>query len=200
LEEFDALLENPINWKKTWKKRYEVYIGMPRIGTEIYNVLEDARYYTDKGQMVVSGTAGEMWVTSLDKIQRTYVTCGGCKITEEFLRSKAINGVIPWIKVRAEGKSCHRCVHIPLKYRNIPIQTSYGTVLYINRDGIKHGMGDFVITGGFMNGRPDLMDIWAVNGEIFARTYDMRSFPEIYQKVKGGAQNFKTPYPKLDIQ
>ena len=51
--------------------------------------------------------------------------------------------------------------------------------MYANRQGVKHGKGDFIIASDAGN-KPNLSDIWVVNGEIFPKTYDLRSFSGMF--------------------
>ena len=48
------------NWKRTSKKKYQIYVCMPPLGTKVYNFLENAHYETsEKKPFVLSGTVGE---------------------------------------------------------------------------------------------------------------------------------------------
>ena len=82
--------------------------------------------------------------------------------------------------------------HLPLGIRNFPVQTSWGDTLYANRDGIGHGVGDFIVCSD-ANGMPNLSDMWVVNGEVFPTTYDMRAFPGLGLT---GDKAAETPVPK----
>lgn len=60
-------------------------------------------------------------------------------------------------------------MHIPVNVQ-MQVSTAWGDVLIANRPGVPHGNGDFLVCGE-KNGRPDLSDVWVVNGKVFATTY-----------------------------
>lgn len=55
----------------------------------------------------------------------------------------------------------------------VSVNTAWGDVLHVNRDGVPHGDGDYLVCAVGKDGKPDLSDVWVVNGKIFPSTYDM---------------------------
>ena len=56
---------------------------------------------------------------------------------------------------------------------NFRIETCWST-LTVNRSGVDHGMGDFLVCEASAKGRPDFSRLWSVNGRAFENTYAMR--------------------------
>ena len=62
VQEYAPIMQRE-NWKRTHKKKYQIFVCMPPLGTKVYNHLEDTHYVTsEKKPFVLSGTAGEQWV------------------------------------------------------------------------------------------------------------------------------------------
>ena len=180
-------------FKQTRKKKYNVYMCMPPKGTQVTNRLEGSHYQTDENKpFVLSGTVGETWVIDANKLAKTYTFADGSTITSESLKSKLKNGLIDWVKLTTKqvGMDINFAAHLPLSIKNYPVPTSWGDILYANRDGVSHGNGDFLVCAS-INGQPNYNDMWVVNGEIFPSTYDMRAFPGL-----GSGTAKETPVPK----
>lgn len=189
-------LEDFRNWKRTNEKNYEIYACMPRIGTKVHNKLENTRYITnEERKFVLSGTMGEEWVIDVTTLSDEYVFADGTPITYDALTKKLTSGVIDWFKIKPlpGGGKQNWAFHLPLSIKNFPVQTIKGDTLYANRDGVGHGVGDFIVASD-LGGYPNLNDIWIVNGIVFPNTYDMRSFPGLITADKRVAVN--TPVPK----
>lgn len=185
---------NGLQFKGTRKKEYTVYVCMPPKGTKVTNKLEGASYTTNEERpFVISGTVGEQWVIDAGKLIKTYCFANGMELSPDTLKARVKNGMIEWmhLKTRPFGSGeMYFAAHLPLSVKNYPVQTSWGDVLYANRDGVPHGNGDFLVCPS-VNGQPNPNDMWVVNGEVFATTYDMRAFPGLGSKVK----NKETPLP-----
>lgn len=193
-----GMMADPDNWKKTFAKTHYVYIGMPRKSTVVRNVLDEKVYPCYKNNFIVSGPVGELSVMSVADICHNYVKQDGSRITMDYLNKKVENNAINWFKAKsASGRACRIAFHIPIKYTDVPIKTPSGEILIANRSGIKHGAGDFIVTWRGSNGRPDWSEIKIVNGILFSKTYDMRSFPELC--VAGSTKATDIPKPKYDI-
>jgi hypothetical protein len=179
-------LNNPKNWKKTHKKSYKVWICRPATGTQCTNVLEGANYVTDQNkQFIISGTVGETWVIDAGKLAKTYTFDDGTPITPDTLKSKLNrSGQIDWTKLQTkqDGMAINYAFHLPLSIKNFPVQTSWGDTLLANRDGIRHGKGDFLVCAD-NGGQPNLSDVWVVNGEVFPSTYDLHAFPNMFDSA-----------------
>lgn len=176
-------LSNTKNWKGTQKKNYEIYACMPPLGTKVSNFLEGSHYVTDEDKkFVISGTRGERWTMNVKKLAETYCFLDGAPITAEALAKKAKKvgnqTVVDWMRLKTLPGGGPRvwAFHLPASIQNFPVTTSWGERLLANRPGVKHGTGDFLVASD-AGGRPNLQDVWVVNGEVFPDTYDMRAFP-----------------------
>lgn len=204
----DVLLDearNHNNWKRTCKKKYDIWMCMPRPGKSVTNFLEGSHYVTNENKpFVLSGTVGECWTVDAKKLFKTYRLFGGQPLTVDYLKSKMVNGKLDWIHLEtvADGQVNWAFFLNPRKYgvqavTNFPVQTSWGETLLANRPEVKHGMGDFLVCTD-NNGLPNFNDMWVVNGAIFPNTYDMRAFPGLTGvQMKQGRQT--TPRPNTRV-
>lgn len=185
-------ISNRNNWKKTHKKLYEVYVCMPKLGTKVTNRLEGAYYETNENKrFVISGTVGETWVIDEKKLMTTYCFLDDKPITPEELKNRTKNGIIDWMHLKTiTNETTNWAFYLPASVRNLPVKTSWGDVLLANRDGIGHGKGDFLVCSD-AGGRPNLNDMWVVNGNIFPTTYSMKAFPNFGLPMDGK----ETPKP-----
>lgn len=199
----NAMLCNPENWKKTRKNSYSIWATITQPGVTIYNSLEDADYETDEQFCVVlSGTRGEKWITTLDKFAKKYYFSSSVDeslpkkpinpslsnsamidasqpITKKAImaRGKKVNGtlLLPWTSVTTIPRGTaytNYCFHLPLSVKNFPVKTADGETLIANREGIAHAVGDFILCSMTPDGLPNLRDVWVVNGEVFLDTYN----------------------------
>lgn len=185
---------NVTNWKRTSKKKYQIYVCMPPLGTKVYNQLEDVHYETsEKKPFVLSGTAGEQWVIDPAKLFKTYQLPNGQPLNLDFLKTKGHPYKVNWFKIEtivdAANPVYNWALFVP-KGTQLGVPTSWGDVLTANRSGVPHGLGDYLVCADGGN-CPNLADMWVVNGEIFPATYDMRAFPGKSAALKGEA-----PIPK----
>jgi hypothetical protein len=192
---------DPSQYKRTSKKKYNVYLGMPVAGTKVHNFLEKADYVTEDGKrFVLSGTRGEQWVVPFKKLQEAYVfDSNKQRINEASLRDRMVNiggaALLDWTKLETiPGAVTNWALFIPLG--NIfPVKTAWGAVLTVNAPGVPHGKGDFVVCAD-AGGQPNLHDMWVVNGEVFPSTYDMRGFAKLGLTE---LTNVETEKPKTQI-
>lgn len=169
-------------WRKTRKIQYSIKARFS-IGENIFNNLECSKYVTNSIECIVlKGTVGEEWVTTVDSRQKTYVLKNGSPITDRVIKDmKGKSKLGGWVDIMPSKKPHNTFTNYALflnskKYRNISIATSYGTVLMANRVGIPHGRGDFLVCGVLPNGQPDFGNMWVVNGKVFVNTYSTVSF------------------------
>lgn len=177
------------NWKRTCAKQYEVYICMPVPGTKTRNALENCTYITDqKRPFIISGTLGETWTIDANKFASKYGVRkpgGLAPVDIDKYNQAYLNGqTVDWRKFEArpgQGRAWAFFLDID-KYgnaaKNFPVQTSWGDTLIANRTGIQHGHGDFLVCED-VNGRPDLSNMWVVNGRVFVRTYNLQQFKNL---------------------
>lgn len=194
-EELMRYINNPHNYHVAKKKQYDIWCCIPKLGTQVYNRLEHATYVTspEKNNFVVlSGTVGEQWVISFEKLLKTYTPSSEETILSVLHREFGLQGGTPyaqriqacavqygatadWFKVHPRTDStCYWACFVPSQYQ-FAINTAWGSVLLGNRIGIPHGWGDFVVCSE-VNGSPNLNDRWVVNGAVFATTYNNRGW------------------------
>jgi len=160
------------NIYKVGKAEYEVTIwpadlAMQEKG-EIYNQLEDCRYTPKEGQVVIEGTAGEMWCAPIDKVCRTYTDMDGQPLTPE-----TFEGLDAPMSVKTRVAEMENWAFQVPAGETMMVETSWGETLTANRSGIPHGTGDYIVMASLPNGEPDFNDRWVVNGEIFDKTYNV---------------------------
>uniref|UniRef100_UPI0025DC3EB5 S-layer homology domain-containing protein n=1 Tax=uncultured Intestinimonas sp. TaxID=1689265 RepID=UPI0025DC3EB5 len=156
-------------WFLTGKTSYAIQGKMVSASTDVYNELEDVSYTAEpNGQdVVLKGTAGEEWVTSLEKVLETYTKPDGSALTaEDFVADTYID-----LQTKAEPDTNYACF-IPAG-TVVVVETAWGDVLTANRAEVPHGDGDYLVCTVDDAGQPNLSDVWVVNGEIFPDTYDM---------------------------
>lgn len=193
--ELASFIINPKFWKKTQKKGYNVYACMPKIGTQVVNKLEGAKYATDSNKrFVLSGTVGEQWVIDVGKMAKTYSFADGSPITPDALKRRMQGDVIDWIQLKTlpGGGGLNWAFYLPANIMNLPVKTSWGDTLMANRPGVEHGVGDFLVCSD-AGGKPNLSDMWVVNGQVFPNTYDMRAFPGLVPQKAGVDTNIPKP-------
>lgn len=181
-------LRNPKNWKKTCNKRYKVHVCMPAYGTHVSNFLEGQFYTTDQNKpFVIRGTVGEYWIIDAQRLIKSYTLQNGRPLTWKYLQQKIIRGKMDWICIETlTTEDINWAFYLdPRKYGkqtviNFPVQTSWGDVLLANRPEVGHGIGDFLVCTD-KNMSPNLKDVWIVNGEIFPKTYDIRTFSQLFR-------------------
>ena len=146
------------------KTDYTVRIEKVEPGTTAYNCLEDAHYIaTVEKCYMLTGCAGERWMTSEEKVLKTYdidnTTLArmraGESINGDFSPRK--DSAVVWMR--------------PAIGREI-IETSWGEKLTANRKNIQHGKGDMVAYYSDENGEPNPNDRSVINGAVFEATYE----------------------------
>lgn len=147
---------------------------------QLRQLAQQGAIYVTKGQdVVLSGTRGELLVTSIEKVQRTYQVCFNGVWGSDWGRATHERGcgengqfLLPWMKIRAMGEAAAGTMacFVPAVQRG-QIQTSWA-VLNFNTPGVEHGLGDFILCAKGADGKPNLGDRWVVNGAVFADTYN----------------------------
>lgn len=186
-------------WKRTGKKKYEIWFSVPDIVVTMHNDFEDVDYTAGNGEALLSGTAGEPWSTKLEKIAKTYVFATGEAITPESLARHKQKSPDGWMKIATQsGAMTNYAMFLDKnKYRNVPI-AAWGCILWANRDGIKHGDGDYLVCGMNQDGSPNFNDMWVVNGCVFVATYNCQNFA-LSPKAKQ-ASAASAPRPSVNVK
>ena len=167
MEEYLALKLH--SWFPTGKTDYRVQAKRVSRETKVWNFLEDVRYtaHPNGEDLVLKGTVGEEWVSGFSKAAKTYTRPdGSALVPEDFAEADA------WIGLKTIPDVGSFACFIPVAYK-VAVTTASGDLLHANRDGVTHGGGDYLVCRAGADGRPDLSDVWVVNGAVFAATYDL---------------------------
>lgn len=146
----------------------------------------------DKTPFVLGGTQGELTCITPGKLQQTYsFLCKGNvhePINNDSLHARLVDGILPWTMIRtnpATAVSSLMACFIPVSQAGF-IHTATGTKLEFNACGVSHGLGDFIVCSTLPDGSPNLSDMWVVNGEVFADTFNNRGWSQyLAQRVPG---------------
>lgn len=158
------------DFKPTAKLSYQIVGKRVAQPTAVHNTLENTDYLAQpKKDVVLKGTAGELWVTPLKKVQQTYLSVKNTPLTE---KDFPVDQFIP-LKTKA-GKKVF-ALFVP-KEKIVKIMTAWGDELTANRPEVEHGEGDYLVCSMDENGKANLKDVWVVNGKIFPKTYEMANF------------------------
>ena len=161
-------------WFSTGKTEYTIQGMMVSKETSFHNPLEVTDYtVTDDGvSVILKGTAGEQWVSKLEKVMATYTKADGSPLTAEDFAEK---DVFIDLKTKAEPDT-NLAMFVPADI-SVTVNTAWGDVLHTNLPNAPHGAGDCLVCRPNEDGTPDLSDVWVVNGEIFSSTYDTTALP-----------------------
>ena len=131
--------------------------------------MEDAHYTAQPNgeDVILKGTQGEEWVTKLSKAAKTYTKPDGTEITLDDFAA-----LDTYIELKTIPTAGYFAYFIPAPYK-VSVSTAWGDVLHANRDGVPHGDGDYLVCAAGEDGKPDLSDVWVVNGAVFPQTYDL---------------------------
>lgn len=156
----------------TGKKDYNMQVGIADKEQTFHNPLEDADYTVKPGDIILKGTVGEMRTTKLEKALKTYKMPDGTPLTEEYLNQHRGS----FVDVKSEGApNTNFALRVPEDISFI-VPTSWAE-LTVNKPGIDNGHGGMLVCRPDKFGRPDLNDVWVVNGKIFETTYDRTNDP-----------------------
>lgn len=164
----DYLEKTDYEWFATGKTDYTIQGMMVSADREVYNYLEDV-YYTAQPNgidVILKGTSDEEWVTKLSKVITTYTKADGTALTaEDFVPDT-------WITLKTIPTTGNFACFVPVTVK-LTVNTAWGDVLHVNRSGVPHGAGDYLVCAVGEDGKPDLTDVWVVNGLSFVNNYDM---------------------------
>ena len=152
--------------KKQYQKgQYIIFASIAQPGIKVHNFLEDADYTTsEKKPVILTGTRGEQWTVTLQKLAETYNYADGTPIDIEALPHVSF-AITPIVGENAP------IIFAELTTEQEKIETSWGEVLTANRDGIPHGDGDYIVYADDGTGNPNPNNRWVVNGLVFVDTY-----------------------------
>ena len=165
------------------KKLYTIKVSMPPIGTRVYNNLECVWYtVSEKERFVLTGTRGEQWCITPEKLAKTYKFATGQPINEVTINEYFIK----------QGRKSMNVTTMPdntlyyaeqVRYpQQFQVQTSWallnGNLPQDPTTGkkIPHGKGDYkVCMADPMTGEYDAGHCWIVNGAVMVDTYKVAS-------------------------
>ena len=61
---------------------------------------------------------------------------------------------------------------------SVTVETAWGDVLHTNLPNAPHGDGDFLVCRVGEDGKPDLSDVWVLNGVLFPENYFTENMKE----------------------
>ena len=151
--------------KQYMKRSYTIKAEKVAVGTELYNYLEDCHYTTTNTKCIkLTGTVGEEWPVTIEKLVKTYTFVDGSPITSENIPKGEF-------EIRTIVGETAETIFAEQVKEKVRVATSWGEILTANREGIPHGDGDFIVSAN-KNGEPNPEDRWVVNGLVFNNTYE----------------------------
>jgi len=167
----DYLARKEETWFLTGKKEYSVQAMMVSKEICFHNELEVTDYtVTDDGVTVIlKGCFGEMWTTKLSKVISTYTKPDSSALCDADFAEKD-----SWIDMITKPEpDAYYAMYVPLNF-SVTVETAWGNVLHTNLPNAPHGNGDFLVCRAGKDGKPDLFDVWILNGVVFPAYYDTR--------------------------
>ena len=151
--------------KQYMKRSYTIKAEKVAAGTKLYNYLEDCHYTTTDTKCIkLTGTVGEEWPVTIEKLVKTYIFVDGSPITSENIPKGEF-------EIRTIVGETAETIFAEQVKGQVQVATSWGEILTANREGIPHGGGDFIVSAN-KNGEPNPEDRWVVNGLVFNNTYE----------------------------
>ncbi len=161
-------------WFLSGKKKYPVQAMMVSKETSFSNELEVVDYtVTDDGVTVIlKGTADEMWTSDISRVMTTYTKPDGSPVTQEDFQEKDV-----WVDLCSiPSPDTNYAMHVP-NHISVTVETAWGNVLHTNLPNAPHGDGDYLVCRAGEDAKPDLSDVWVLNGVVFPNTYDTSHMP-----------------------
>lgn len=154
----------------TGKASYQIEGRMVSQETDVYNSLELVSYHVenDGESVILTGVVGEEWVSPVSKVISTYTHTDGSPLSADEFRAN-LDKKITLQTVSEPGTNF--ALHVPSD-TVVRVETAWGDILYTNASSAPHGDGDYLVCRN-VDGKPDLSDVWVVNGATFPMTYDM---------------------------
>ena len=107
------------------------------------------------------------------KVRRDTIYCGySMVLNHSIMWFLTLLAGEPYIGIKTVSKKGCYAYFVPLKYK-VEVHIANGCLLHANREGVIHGQGDYLVCSADENGKPDLANIWVVNGMQFEANYDM---------------------------
>lgn len=179
------------NWKTVKMKSYDAFICLLPVETVISNKLLGTNTKVPAGKIIICEPYGNIRVLLPEELNNI-----GSRDTEHTERGQAfiakhvkqyyvndntsLQSALPWTacKVYVDSTVERQAILVnPKKYSNIEVLTSiinakYGQPILINKSGVQHGYGDYLLTVSL--NAPGTIEV--VNGKTFTELVDMRAF------------------------
>lgn len=176
-------------WKKTQKKKYEIWCTIAAPGTTITDYNTGLIQTTDCNNFVVlSGLFGEERIITWNQLCDSYRFATGEEITVDSTIRHIKHGINGWVKITE--KDIHNIEYAIFlsrtQFKNVPIATETGEIKLANVPGVANGDGDYLVCKSFSDGSPDFLRMNVVHGVEFVSTYNIQSFnilPHMKQKI-----------------
>ena len=163
-------LMNPRKWKRTTFKQHDAFICMPPIGTKLYNVNSSREERTDSINRFVICYANLIQHTiDLEYFVNNYAFPHQWA-TREAIHNNTRDELMDWQQVQSINfNTDYMAIKVPITYKNI-----YANNLIVNREGLDHGEGDYVVCQACCAEEIDLRRAFVVNGLLFPLLFNMK--------------------------
>lgn len=150
--------------KEYARRRIVILAEKVEVGTKIHNYLKDEDYVSTKDLCIkLTGTANELWLVTIPELVLTYSYPNGRAIRKNELPEGEF-------KVRLAVRRSEKTIFAEQTKKKLKIKNKYGKTIEVNKTGIPHGSGDYIIYGN-KDGIPNFEDRDVVNGKIFLKLY-----------------------------
>jgi hypothetical protein len=117
--------------------------------------------------VILKGGLNEMWASKLPKVISTYTKADGSALGETDFADKDV-----WVSlVTIAEPDAYFAMHVPLDV-SVTVTCAFGDELHTNLADAPHGDGDFLVCRKGADGKPDLSDVWVLDGVVFPEYYD----------------------------
>ena len=150
--------------KEYVRRRIVITAEKVEVGTKIHNLLTDEDYVSTEELCIrLKGPISEMWLVTIPELISTYSYPDRNPIQIDSFPEREF-------PVRLIVEKNEKTIFAEKTKKKLKITNKYGKTIEVNKTGIPHGRGDYIIYGN-NNGIPDFADRDVVNGEIFLRLY-----------------------------
>ena len=150
--------------KEYTRRRVVITAEKVEAGTKIHNLLTDEDYVSTEELCIrLKGLINELWLVTITELISTYSYPNRKRIKIESFP----DGEFP---VRLMVEKDEKTIFAEQTTRKLKLRNKYGKTIEVNKTGIPHGRGDYIIYGN-KDGIPNFEDRDVVNGEVFLRLY-----------------------------
>lgn len=171
-------------WKKCKKKQYVIKARKDGIAKDVYNCLENCTVSAREDEIILRGLFGEEWPIGKNKFLDRYVSTDGGSL-DDLVEQRYFAETDVLTKA---SETEYYCLFVPKDQEcaiyGIPTAETenceylssdgkgYRALFSVNsKDSLSdHGNGDYIVCMS-KDGKPDIEDMWVVDGNIFLKTY-----------------------------